>query len=137
MRLQNHAVHLAVKRSHDLDVQLAEIDENHVHRNISASEEQICSYASESGAKLLHRARTMLVKLAKEHGLKLRQGNPKVGKRMKYQRLRMPSSSSARVARCDPSRHIWAASSATSIAKSDHRRRYRAPFDRSSMTRWR
>jgi IS5 family transposase len=39
-------------------------------------------------AKLLDRARTMLVRLASKHGLKLRQGYPKVGKRalMKYQR---------------------------------------------------
>jgi transposase, IS5 family len=39
-------------------------------------------------AKLLDRARVMLVKLAKKHGLELRQGYPKVGKRalMKYQR---------------------------------------------------
>jgi IS5 family transposase len=39
-------------------------------------------------AKLLNRARLMLVKLAKKHGLKLRQGYPKVGKQalMKYQR---------------------------------------------------
>jgi len=41
-------------------------------------------------AKLLHRAREMLVKLAKKHGLKLRQGYPRVGKRalMKHQRYR-------------------------------------------------
>ena len=32
-------------------------------------------------AKLLNRARVMLVKLAKKHGLTLRQGYPKVGKR--------------------------------------------------------
>ena len=39
-------------------------------------------------AKLLNRARVMLVKLAKTHGLKLRQGYPKVGKLalIKYQR---------------------------------------------------
>jgi IS5 family transposase len=39
-------------------------------------------------AKLLNRARVMLVKLAKKHGVKLRQGYPRVGKRalMKYQR---------------------------------------------------
>jgi transposase, IS5 family len=39
-------------------------------------------------AKLLNRARVMLVKLAKKHGLKLRQGYPKVGKLalIKYQR---------------------------------------------------
>ncbi len=39
-------------------------------------------------AKLLNRARVMLVKLANKHGLKLRQGYPKVGKLalMKYQR---------------------------------------------------
>ena len=39
-------------------------------------------------AKLLNRARVMLVKLAKKHGLKLRQGYPRVGKQalMKYQR---------------------------------------------------
>jgi IS5 family transposase len=39
-------------------------------------------------AKLLNRARVMLVKLAKRHGLKLRQGYPQVGKLalMKYQR---------------------------------------------------
>ena len=39
-------------------------------------------------AKLLDRARVMLVKLAKKHGLKLRQGYPRVGKRalIKYQR---------------------------------------------------
>ncbi len=39
-------------------------------------------------AKLLHRGRVMLVKLAKKHGLKLRQGYPRVGKLalMKYQR---------------------------------------------------
>jgi IS5 family transposase len=39
-------------------------------------------------AKLLNRARVMLVKLAKTHGLELRQGYPKVGKLalMKYQR---------------------------------------------------
>ena len=39
-------------------------------------------------AKLLNRARVMLVKLAKKHGVKLRQGYPRVGKRalMRYQR---------------------------------------------------
>jgi IS5 family transposase len=39
-------------------------------------------------AKLVNRARVMLVKLAKKHGVKLRQGYPKVGKLalMKYQR---------------------------------------------------
>ncbi len=39
-------------------------------------------------AKLLNRARVMLVKLANKHGLKLRQGYPKVGKLalMRYQR---------------------------------------------------
>jgi IS5 family transposase len=39
-------------------------------------------------AKLLSRARVMLVKLAKKHGLRLRQGYPRVGKRalIRYQR---------------------------------------------------
>jgi IS5 family transposase len=41
-------------------------------------------------AKLLHRMREKLVKLAKTHGLKLRQGYPRVGKRalIKHQRYR-------------------------------------------------
>jgi transposase, IS5 family len=41
-------------------------------------------------AKLLHRAREKLVKLAKKHGVKLRQGYPRVGKRalIKHQRYR-------------------------------------------------
>jgi IS5 family transposase len=41
-------------------------------------------------AKLLNRAREKLVKLAKKHGLKLRQGYPRVGKRalIKHQRYR-------------------------------------------------
>ena len=41
-----------------------------------------------AGAKLKNRARVMLVKLAKTHGLTLRQGDPKVGKLalMKHQR---------------------------------------------------
>jgi hypothetical protein len=71
-------------------------------------------------AKLMHRARECLVRLAKKHGIGLRQSYARVGKHalIAISATPTPSSSSGRTRRCARSGLILAASSATSPAGS-------------------
>ena len=82
-------------------------------------------------AQLMHRARERLVRLAKTHGVRLRQSYARVGKHalIAYQRyahseperiafaILWPSRSSAPTGRCAACEPFWAGSSATSCAK--------------------
>ena len=79
-------------------------------------------------AKLMHRARERLAKLARKTGLDLRQSYARVGKHalIAHQRYaHTPSSSSAPTGRSGRSAPISAGSSATSAARSGARRRLR------------
>ena len=78
-------------------------------------------------AKLLHAAIRGLARLARKHGVKLRQSYQRIAKRaaMMAGAMLMPSSSSAIIASCASCAHGSAASSATSAARSKGSRRWR------------
>ena len=71
-------------------------------------------------AKLMHRARERLVRLAKKHGVRLRQSYARVGKcaliaYQRYAHAKQFKRANRALRSCGP---IWAGSSATSCARS-------------------
>ena len=86
-------------------------------------------------AKLMHRAREKLVRLAKRQGVTLRQSYARVGKIARISVTPTPNSSSGRTGRCARSAPGWDACAATSCAASGAMRARRRPSHGSC--RWR